>query len=133
MESAITGKLLAPRPGKSEAESKPATSLTALAQRLGRLAAPALLLAAIAVPADAATLYRYINDKGYQEIGYSVPNHLVPNGYDVIGRLPDHLLGFMPDRQDAPASTSVVVDGDDGWLINRNSTSSFVDERVGCS
>ena len=41
-------------------------------------------------PADAATLYRYINDKGYQEIGYSVPTHLVPNGYDVIdesGRL----------------------------------------------
>ncbi len=43
-----------------------------------------------ALPADAATLYRYINDKGYQEIGYSVPPHLVPNGYDVIddsGRL----------------------------------------------
>jgi hypothetical protein len=44
----------------------------------------------IGLPAYGATLYRYINDKGYQEIGYSVPNHLVPNGYDVIddsGRL----------------------------------------------
>lgn len=50
----------------------------------------AVLIMLAALPADAATLYRYINDKGYQEIGYSVPTHLVPNGYDVIdesGRL----------------------------------------------
>ena len=64
--------------------------LTEIACNLRRFAAPALLTLAIALPADAATLYRYINDKGYQEIGYSVPPHLVPNGYDVIdesGRL----------------------------------------------
>lgn len=67
-----------------------AISLTTVRDHLRRLAAPALLACAIAMPADAATLYRYINDKGYQEIGYSVPTHLVPNGYDVIdesGRL----------------------------------------------
>ncbi len=70
--------------------SRSAFSLTAATTHLRRLAAPALLTVAIALPADAATLYRYINDKGYQEIGYSVPTHLVPNGYDVIdesGRL----------------------------------------------
>ena len=39
---------------------------------------------------QAGQLYRYINEKGYQEIGYAIPAHLVPNGYDVIdesGRL----------------------------------------------
>ena len=39
---------------------------------------------------QAGQLYRYINEKGYQEIGYTIPSHLVPNGYDVIdesGRL----------------------------------------------
>ena len=61
-----------------------------LTSRAARLAIPGFLMMSIALPADAASLYRYINDKGYQEIGYSVPNHLVPNGYDVIdesGRL----------------------------------------------
>lgn len=64
--------------------------LRQLAGRVVRLAVPGVLVMSIALPVDAATLYRYINDKGYQEIGYSVPNHLVPNGYDVIdesGRL----------------------------------------------
>ena len=49
-----------------------------------------LALAAWALPAEAAMLYRYINEKGYQEIGYSIPPKMVPNGYDVIderGRL----------------------------------------------
>jgi hypothetical protein len=58
------------------------------APRLAQALAGLILLAAL--PVDAATLYRYINDKGYQEIGYSVPPHLVPNGYDMIdesGRL----------------------------------------------
>lgn len=58
--------------------------------RLLSLAASGIIAMSFAWPADAATLYRYINDKGYQEIGYSVPNHLVPNGYDEIdesGRL----------------------------------------------
>jgi hypothetical protein len=73
-----------------------ANSLTgSMAARLGigRMAATLTLLSlgvALTLPANAATLYRYINDKGYQEIGYSVPTHLVPNGYDVIdesGRL----------------------------------------------
>jgi hypothetical protein len=44
----------------------------------------------VSLPAQASSLFRYINDKGYQEIGYSIPNHLVANGYDVIderGRL----------------------------------------------
>ena len=55
-----------------------------------RLAGVLLLTLCLSVPALAGTLYRYINDKGYQEIGYSVPPHLVPNGYDMIdesGRL----------------------------------------------
>ena len=55
-----------------------------------RGAVPALFLLCLALPVSAATLYRYINEKGYQEIGFSVPTHLVPNGYDVIdesGRL----------------------------------------------
>ena len=57
---------------------------------LVRLAGTCLLTLVLSAPAVAGTLYRYINDKGYQEIGYSVPPHLVPNGYDVIdesGRL----------------------------------------------
>lgn len=48
----------------------------------------ALLLTAAA--SQAGQLYRYINEKGYQEIGHAIPPHLVPNGYDVIdesGRL----------------------------------------------
>jgi hypothetical protein len=51
---------------------------------------PGLLVLGLCLPAEAGTLYRYINDKGYQEIGYSIPPHLVANGYDVIddsGRL----------------------------------------------
>ena len=75
-----------------------------------RFAAPALLTLAVALPADAATLYRYINDKGYQEIGYSVPPHLVPNGYDVIEYLdskgvsdnhPPEILDAIRDYQAA--------------------------------
>lgn len=61
-----------------------------LVRLASRAALPCALALTVALPADAANLYRYINDKGYQEIGYSVPNHLVPNGYDVIdesGRL----------------------------------------------
>ena len=61
-----------------------------LIARVAVVAAPLVLLTVLAAPADAATLYRYINDKGYQEIGYSIPAHLVANGYDVIdesGRL----------------------------------------------
>ena len=68
---------------------------TALGIRIGidQLAAALLtlvVLLSLAAPVAAGTLYRYINDKGYQEIGYSIPPHLVPNGYDVIdesGRL----------------------------------------------
>lgn len=77
----------------SPADSGMKTDEARTGARAGRAAgfAGALLLAlTFALPAQAATLYRYINDKGYQEIGYSVPNHLVPNGYDVIddsGRL----------------------------------------------
>lgn len=89
-ESAKSGNLLAAQPVWCSAMSTTAAALTAAAGPLRRLALPALVMLAISMPADAATLYRYINDKGYQEIGYSVPNHLVPNGYDVIdesGRL----------------------------------------------
>lgn len=61
-------------------------------RRLGwsHLAGLSVLAVVLAAPASASNLYRYINDKGYQEIGYSVPPHLVANGYDVIdasGRL----------------------------------------------
>jgi len=59
-------------------------------RRTARLAGVTLLVVLLAAPAAAGTLYRYINEKGYQEIGYSVPPNLVPNGYDVIdesGRL----------------------------------------------
>lgn len=71
---------------------KPAEAATCPTRAGWRAALTGLSLLALvlAVPASAGTLYRYINDKGYQEIGYSVPPHLVPNGYDVIdesGRL----------------------------------------------
>ena len=59
-------------------------------RKITRLGLAGVLLACVSLPLDAATLYRYINDKGYQEIGYSIPPHLVANGYDVIdesGRL----------------------------------------------
>ncbi len=91
MENAKSGKLLVSQQG-----------LTTAATQLRRLAAPALLAMAIAMPADAAQLYRYINDKGYQEIGYSVPNHLVPNGYDVIdesGRLVRRVAAQLSEEE----------------------------------
>ena len=56
----------------------------------GKTIAMALLMVSWAAAAHSATLYRYVNEKGFQEIGYSIPSHLVPNGYDVIdetGRL----------------------------------------------
>ncbi len=65
-------------------------SSVALVSKFAGLTAPVLILLGMSLSADAATLYRYINEKGYQEIGYSIPPHLVPNGYDVIdesGRL----------------------------------------------
>ncbi|MCB1684150.1 MAG: hypothetical protein KDI31_06685, partial [Pseudomonadales bacterium] len=54
------------------------------------LATGLLALLLTAAVSQAAQLYRYINEKGYQEIGHAIPPHLVPNGYDVIdesGRL----------------------------------------------
>jgi hypothetical protein len=89
MENEKAGKLFAQQTGKGSAAGRSAAPWR-LSGNLSRFVAPALLTLAIALPANAANLYRYINDKGYQEIGYSVPNHLVPNGYDVIdesGRL----------------------------------------------
>lgn len=70
--------------------------------RLVSLAASGIIALSVAWPADAATLYRYINDKGYQEIGYSVPNHLVPNGYDVIdesGRLVRRVAAQLSEEE----------------------------------
>ena len=75
-----------------------------------RLLAPAVLRFlvvfglswSLGLPAHGATLYRYINDKGYQEIGYSVPNHLVPNGYDVIdesGRLVRRVAAQLSEEE----------------------------------
>ena len=75
---------------------------SSLARQFCRLTAPAMLTLAIALPADAANLYRYINDKGYQEIGYSVPTHLVPNGYDVIdesGRLVRRVAAQLSEEE----------------------------------
>lgn len=60
------------------------------AGRLVRLILVPIVTLALSMQVMAATLYRYINEKGYQEIGYSVPPDLAPNGYDVIdeaGRL----------------------------------------------
>lgn len=104
MENAQSGKLLVMRPDAARSAPVPATSAsaTSLTGVLCRLAAPALLALAIAAPADAATLYRYINDKGYQEIGYSVPPHLVPNGYDVIdesGRLVRRVAAQLSEEE----------------------------------
>ena len=76
-------------PDKSTTEVQ-TTSLSECWPGSTAFALPLVLLTVLAAPADAATLYRYINDKGYQEIGYSIPTHLVSNGYDVIdesGRL----------------------------------------------
>lgn len=85
--------------GEAVIESKEMVERTAEAHIRGgrklvnyavRFLLPGMLALALGLPADAATLYRYINDKGYQEIGYSIPPHLAQNGYDVIdesGRL----------------------------------------------
>lgn len=73
-----------------------------MAKFAGRLVLPGVFALSVALPADAATLYRYINDKGYQEIGYSVPNHLVPNGYDVIdesGRLVRRVAAQLSEEE----------------------------------
>lgn len=61
-----------------------------LVRKIAGSALPMMLILGLCTTAHAANLYRYINDKGYQEIGYSIPPHLVANGYDVIddsGRL----------------------------------------------
>ena len=68
----------------------------------GRIVLPGAMALCVAVPVDAASLYRYINDKGYQEIGYSVPNHLVPNGYDEIdesGRLVRRVAAQLSEEE----------------------------------
>ena len=70
--------------------------------RLCRIALPGLLALSICLPAQAGTLYRYINDKGYQEIGYAIPPHLVPNGYDVIdesGRLVRRVAAQLSEEE----------------------------------
>jgi len=98
MESGKSDNLFAMQSGMGGST----TRLKGLARKLRRLAAPTLLTLAIALPADAATLYRYINDKGYQEIGYSVPTHLVPNGYDVIdesGRLVRRVAAQLSEEE----------------------------------
>lgn len=62
----------------------------ALVRKLAGFTVSMVLMLGVCTAAQAANLYRYINDKGYQEIGYSIPPHLVANGYDVIddsGRL----------------------------------------------
>ena len=67
-----------------------------------RLVLPAILVSVLATAAHGATLYRYINDKGYQEIGYSIPSHLVGNGYDVIdesGRLIRRVSPQLTDEE----------------------------------
>ncbi len=46
--------------------------------------ATALTLVAVASPAEAARLYRFINDSGQTEISHAVPNHLVRRGYEVV-------------------------------------------------
>ena len=99
MEIAKSGKLLAKQGATEASRSSRGAGFAGLARRL---AAPALLTLAVALPADAATLYRYINDKGYQEIGYSVPPHLVPNGYDVIdesGRLVRRVAAQLSEEE----------------------------------
>ncbi len=73
-----------------QSDRKAATTVQAWIGRVSRFTLVSLMALVLATPAMAGTLYRYINEKGYQEIGYSVPPHLVPNGYDVIdesGRL----------------------------------------------
>jgi hypothetical protein len=102
MESANFSKLLVKQPEPVHAAYWSTVKLTDIARSVRRLAAPTLLTLAIALPADAATLYRYINDKGYQEIGYSVPPHLVPNGYDVIdesGRLVRRVAAQLSEEE----------------------------------
>lgn len=72
---------------------------------LSRVLAPAMvagLCLTLALPASAGMLYRYINDKGYQEIGYTIPPHLVPKGYDIIdetGRLIERVPPQLSDEE----------------------------------
>ncbi len=65
-------------------------------------AAVAGLCLTLALPASAGMLYRYINDKGYQEIGYTIPPHLVAKGYDIIdqtGRLIERVPPQLSDEE----------------------------------
>ncbi len=102
MNNAKSGNLVAGFLMQNPVGCPSATGLTTIAGYLRRFLAPALLTLAVSVPAHSATLYRYINDKGYQEIGYSVPNHLVPNGYDVIdesGRLVRRVAAQLSEEE----------------------------------
>ena len=102
MENADTDILLAEQTEFSTAPATVEKSALPIARQILRLAAPLALTLTIALPAEAANLYRYINDKGYQEIGYSVPNHLVPNGYDVIdesGRLVRRVAAQLSEEE----------------------------------
>ncbi|SDS96871.1 hypothetical protein SAMN05216198_3286 [Halopseudomonas litoralis] len=53
-------------------------------QRRIRYQAVAALLGAVAVGAEAADLYRYVNDKGITVLDKSVPPHYVSRGYEVL-------------------------------------------------
>ena len=100
MENSDTDILLVKQAGPGAA--RVTASVRQIARRVRCLAAPVMLTLAITLPAEAANLYRYINDKGYQEIGYSVPNHLVPNGYDVIdesGRLVRRVAAQLSEEE----------------------------------
>ena len=50
------------------------------------------------------------------------------DGHDVARGATDHLLGLGPHRQDA---TRILIDGDDGRLVENDPAAANIDEGVG--
>ena len=64
----------------------------------------------LSIDSYAANLYRYINEKGYQEIGHDIPPHLVANGYDVIDQTGRLVRRVAPQLSEEDYAAKLEID-----------------------
>ena len=79
-----------------------------------------------------AAVVRFLNEVGEHLLGdFEVGDDAVLHGldgHDVAGRAAEHLLGFAADGLDF---SGVLVDGDDGRLVDDDALALGKDQRVG--
>lgn len=81
-------------------------------QRRNRYQALAVLLGVVAVGAEAADLYRYVNDKGITVLDSSVPPQYAGRGYEVLdadGRVKS-LVPAAPTREEREAARAAELE-----------------------